>query len=528
MTAPFMRLLGRRSRVLRTSACSVIVLVSSVEVRAQDRLWTNVGDAAQDRLGYQLGIVGDVNGDGVPDVAAVKASNSGVVRFLDGKTGQKLFRWAGPRPQPSRFADVDGDGVEEVLLSSDVGLSTVVMSGKTHATLYSLGVYYAADVGDVDGDGIDDVAGYMKKYSAKAKAYLGEIDVYSGKNGASLLTIAPSGRGAYFGRQLACMGDWNGDGVPDLIASVDGTAAATLGDVVIFSLKDGSALLGEHGVHADSTLGPGLELFDDVDQDGVADVVATEMFETVGGITNAGVVRILSGATLQTISEFDGVAAFNYLHLQGVPGDVDGDGWRDLVFGTIIGTEFWIYSGRTQRRLYALQVASSYANQVARGPFDVDGDGLDDVVWSDPDFDFTKGAVNVEHGRTAFLTAEPLWRPLPAISRPLPSTSTSTTTSGTPPPPPWAPSGAASDETFHFHFADFQPGSSITLAVVELDGSATYALLGSGTADGFGEWETGAAFIPPDPYGHTWGVQAVGTDHNGRPITTSIERFGYH
>jgi hypothetical protein len=400
------------------------------------------------------------------------------------------------------------------------------MSGRTAGQIHALSIDKPIAVGDLDGDGVTDIAGYASKYSKAAKTDLGEIRVWSSVSGTKILTIAPAGRTNDFGREIAAIGDWNGDGTPDLVVGVNGSLAASIGTLAVFSLADGSVLGGVHGVVAYSTTGPPIATIGDLDGDGTLDLVVTNLYETVGAYMLAGVVRLVPGATLQTIAQFDGSSTYEFLHLLGVPGDVDGDGAHDLVIGPSVSRIYWCHSGRTRRKLYAVQSPLADFHHVATGA-DIDGDGLAEIVASQ---ERNEGLVIVDRGRTAFLTIEPSFR------------SNRSGWSGVPPtfppppglfmlPPPSAPGappnvcGGLPGWSFSYFAANLMPGTAATLQITEWDGLPVNLVVGTGTADGAGEWIGAFAVVPPGGAPVVGGVQLVGTDRNGAAVTTAIERF---
>jgi len=143
-----------------------------------------------DSTGAALGamftsVVGDVNGDKVPDVYASDFTNSakgpstGRVYVHSGADGRLLRILTGEGP---------GDG-------------------------FGIG---SADVGDVNRDGFADLLVGAWQFSGAApsggKAYL-----YSGKDGGLLRTITGRIPGETFGFDATGIGDVDGDGVPDLL-----------------------------------------------------------------------------------------------------------------------------------------------------------------------------------------------------------------------------------------------------------------------------------------------------------------------
>ena len=202
------------------------------------------GDAG-DLLGYAMADVGDLDGDGRHDVAvgAPGGAGSGHVDLLSGATGELLRRVDGSAAGDFFGAavgdagDVDGDEVPDVLVGATdtaEGGTVVVVSGADGTTVRT---YHAPEAGaafgagtdgagDVDGDGhLDHVIGAPDAGSEdRGAAY-----VYSGDDGAELVTIASQRDGEGLGFDAVGIGDATSDHKVDLLVS-----AANGGRVVLY------------------------------------------------------------------------------------------------------------------------------------------------------------------------------------------------------------------------------------------------------------------------------------------------------
>ncbi len=255
-------------------------LANAGEVRAYSGktgspLFVVPGARPKEHFGVSVAALGDLDGDGVPDFAAgapwasgTGESRAGIARVLSGRDGSVLFEVPGTTAEGAAgeivgaAGDLDRDGVPDVLvargpaghMARGVLGGVVVVSGRGGALLLSLHGTSAAehfggaavDCGDVDRDGVPDLAVGAFGASPGDRTYAGQVRVYSGKGGSLLRTIDGEGEMECRGYSLACAGDLDGDGVPDLLV---GSVGETIGDIVgagrvrAFSGRDGKLLL---------------------------------------------------------------------------------------------------------------------------------------------------------------------------------------------------------------------------------------------------------------------------------------------
>lgn len=298
-------------------------------------------------------------------------------------------------------------------------------------------------VGDLDGDGVADVAISSTGQNTALLTKVGRVWIFSGRTRQLLRTIQnPDPQaGTGFGDSIIDIGDVNGDAVDDLAiaAAVQGfyTGVGTpcgapepngcneaQGRVYIFSGRTQSVLriIEDPVPQPFAFFGFGFAIaVHDLDGDGVGDFVETAEGETVGICDDdgdpvtppvpcpaVGAAYAFSGKTGALIHRFDDPdppAAFGSFGGGGVtaPGDVTGDGVDDITVGAPFagpaGTAF-LFNGKTGALVRSLGDGLplglgggfGFGTGSGREPGDVNGDGVPDIIVSAPGTDV--GAVD--------------------------------------------------------------------------------------------------------------------------------------
>jgi hypothetical protein len=191
--------------------------------------------------------VGDVTGNGVPDIITAPGPGGGPdIRVFDGKTGALIREFLAYAVNFTggvyvAAGDVNGDGYADIVTGADAGggPEVKVFSGKDGSVLQDFFAYapsFAGGVrvaaGDVNGDGKADVI------TAPGPGGGPEVKVFSGADGSvvqDFFAYAP----AFAGGVYVAAGDVNGDGKADVIT---GAGAGGGPQVNVYSGADGTLL----------------------------------------------------------------------------------------------------------------------------------------------------------------------------------------------------------------------------------------------------------------------------------------------
>ena len=170
---------------------------------------------------------GDVNGDGVVDLVAADFTSATIYVLLGDNTGKFTL---GSTLSPYYFTgrtqtylyDLSGDGYLDIVVNDLAGGETYVLLGNGNGTFQS-GTYYlsrAVLFTDLNGDGHPDLVG-MATTPGQIQVLLGNSDGTFGSP-----TVVANVPGSDF---LAGVGDFNGDGIADLLLTSPVGVAVALG-----------------------------------------------------------------------------------------------------------------------------------------------------------------------------------------------------------------------------------------------------------------------------------------------------------
>ncbi len=310
---------------------------------------------------------GDVDGDGLDDILA--AGSSG-----EDNLGQVYLLFS------------SGLGTDQVIYLEDSADYT--FSGEVESDRLGYGHYAVSSAGDVDGDGLADILLGAERFDTSeddvGRAYLflaASLDATRERSAADADFIFTGESGDnHLGRAVAGVGDVNGDGTDDIVIGAYG-----------WGYPD--EWPGDHVGKIYLFLGANLVDSGEVD-------VLTADYTFIGQVDPK---RDYAGSALMP------------------SGDIDGDGLQDLVFSGFYNSSiitgngmYYVVLGASLGADSEIELADAdysfvgveeeqFAGQVMSQLGDVDGDGLDDLLFCSPNRDADRADADDEGRGTSYL-----------------------------------------------------------------------------------------------------------------------------
>lgn len=434
-----------------------------VDPLASSPAWSVASGQASAKLGTSVASAGNVNGDSYADVIIGApyfdngtADEGMVFVYLGSSSGLETTpHWAVESNTASKLwgrsvssaGDVNNDGFDDVVFGYDqgikiyhgssTGLTTTAAttlasstSGTNNNAASSFFGQIVARAGDVNGDGYDEVLiSCPDGYNLGGGAGFGKLFLCKGSSSGVSSSLSSSNCPVYYTSGAAqqatqsmgsnvCGGDFNGDGKSDFIitdAYWDNGSGVDRGHFFIISgvasISNTNNITGVAsktvlGTVNNQALGISAACPGDLDKDGYEDLLVGD---------DAGSVRVYKGSSTGLVT-----AAAQTITLSGSlghGGDVNGDTYPDIVSESGGTISLFENSSGTLPSSASQTITGFTSAALAVAAGDVNGDGYADIIIGDQNFNngsANEGKAFVYHGQgaaTATPTASPTTTP---------------------------------------------------------------------------------------------------------------------
>lgn len=397
----------------------LITLYSGADRRI---LWHSPSSVSQEQLGTSIAGTPDMDGDGIPDLLAGCPLHE-AIRILSGVDGHEIARCVdsgggslGADHGVASIGDLDGDGVPEIAAGASVANDFLHHQGRVtvfrydratnacairfrlwdpDAVIYDNLGYSVAGIGDVNGDGVPDLAA-GEPGDDVLDDNTGSILIFSGADGSIVRRVTDPAAGwrDNLGIDVHGIEDLDGDGVPDLAAATE-RRSGWEGEVILFSGADGTVIrrLTDASTLLAERVGGAIDVVSDVDGDGLDDVLAGARYATVGGVAQSGRALVFSSGTGGILGVLEPplpVASQLFGFAVAAAGDSTGDGIPEFAVGAPYDGTAVVNGGS-----FSVLSLASVCDDDGMSPFEGDCDDTDASLWRRPtevlDLRFTTG-----------------------------------------------------------------------------------------------------------------------------------------
>lgn len=357
--------------------------------------------------------------------------------------------------------DVNGDGYKDVLIGglneadengnawlfygSPQGVQTNAAWRVTGPHPGSLFGIHVASVGDVNGDGYDDIgvgaSRFRRTHDRQGAAFI----YYGNTNGPSLepsWTVEGQYEAAFVGGATCAVGDVNGDGFGDVAVAGNnyGVVTSSAGFVLVFHGSNKGLGTSPAWEARGTQRGGNFSIISsalDVNRDGFADLIVGEPNYS-GDFAHEGQIHLYCGSTNGLSAQPVWTTAYRPLgeplvqnsyqlfgNSVGTAGDVNADNWPDLVVGAYYATNGELHEGKVlvyhgsptgfpnlPSWTIELNQPRAHLGHSVSLAGDVNGDGFSDIIFGAPEAgrnSLSEGLAAVVYGSKNGLSSEPSW-----------------------------------------------------------------------------------------------------------------------
>ncbi len=405
---------------------------------------TITGEFTGDSFGTSVSSAGDANGDGYDDIligASGFSTGSGkVYLYLGGENidgnADKFFNAENASDNfgisVNGCGDINGDGNSDIIAGANLSDINGVSSGRAYIYFNTMTGADIEDLtftgflandqlgssvssaGDVNGDGYGDIIIGANGYNNGADQ--GRAYIYFGgsaMNNTADVILTGTSAGDEFGSTVSSAGDVNGDGFGDVIVGAPGYLTEQ-GRAYIYyggSSMNSSADVILTGASSNDDFGFSVSDAGDVNGDGYSDVIAGA-HGYIAGTDHGSAYIYFGGASMNNTADVTltgSAAGDNFGYSVSSAGDVDGDGYSDVIVGaygynaaTNQGRAY-IYFGAASMDngadvVFTGATAGDYFGESVSGAGDMNGDGFDDVIVGAESYNSGQGRAYIYFG----------------------------------------------------------------------------------------------------------------------------------